>query len=179
MGRVIEILLLRALAVQETGDSEQALRAMTECLRLAAPEGYRRIFLDEGKPMLRLIAHWLAKTENGPLGEYAAHLLSDFDGEPNLVSAQQGKTAVPGIPDRRPGQQLVDPLSQRELEVLQLVAMGKTNQEIAQKLIISAGTVKAHTASIYRKLEAATGPRQPHAPGSLASCVSFISIPRR
>jgi len=155
MGRVIEILLLKASALSQAGDSEKALLAVTEGLRLAAPEGYMRVFLDEGKPMQRLIAQWLAQAVDSPLRDYAEHLLYLFDGEANLVSARQENGAKDGAPARRSGQTLEEPLSQRELEVLQLLAVGKTNQEIAQKLIISAGTVKAHTASIYRKLGAA------------------------
>ena len=75
------------------------------------------------------------------------HLLSQFDAEPHLVTAAQEKASPAG--------DLVEPFSQRELEVLHLIALGRTNQEIARQLIVSPGTVKAHTASIYRKLDVA------------------------
>ncbi len=147
MGRVIEILFLEALAMQENGDSEHAIPALTECLTLAEPEGYGRIFLDEGQPMQMLLAQWLAHAGAGPLRDYAIRLLSHFDAEPHMVTAPE-KTASP-IDD------LVEPLSQRELEVLHLIALGRTNKEIARQLVVAPGTVKAHTSHIYRKLDVA------------------------
>ncbi len=146
MGRVMEILLLQALALRQTGDSEQTFMVLTKCLKLAEPEGYVRLFLDEGQPMRLLLAQWLA--HNGPdsLRDYAVRLLSAFDAEPQ----------TPTSPEKAPPTtDLVQQLSQRELEVLHLMALGKTNQEIARQLIVSPGTVKAHTASIYRKLDVA------------------------
>jgi len=147
MGRVIEILLLQALALQETGDSEHALLALTKCLTLAEPEGYVRVFLDEGQPMHMLLAQWLAHAGASPLRDYASRLLSHFDAEPHVVRTPQEEASPAG--------KLVEPLSQRELEVLHLIALGSTNQEIARQLIVAPGTVKAHTASIYRKLDVA------------------------
>jgi LuxR family maltose regulon positive regulatory protein len=86
-------------------------------------------------------------------------LLAHFDGEPHLVTAAQPKVTPTGDlvePELRPTQDvLIEPLSQRELEVLHLIALGRTNQEIAQQLIIAPGTVKAHAASIYSKLDVA------------------------
>jgi LuxR family maltose regulon positive regulatory protein len=148
MGRVIEILLLEALAMQEIGDSEHAILALTECLTLAEPEGYVRVFLDEGQPMQMLLAQWLAHASSGPLRDYAIHLLSQFDAEPHVVTPAQEKTSPAG--------NLIEPLSQRELEVLHLMALGRTNPEIAQELFVAPGTVKAHTSSIYRKLDVAS-----------------------
>jgi LuxR family maltose regulon positive regulatory protein len=145
MGRAIEILLLEALARQERGDSEQALLALTKCLSLAEPEGYVRVFLDEGQRMQKLLAQWLAHASDSPLRDYATHLLSQFDAEAYAGTA--GREKAP------PSGDLVEPLSQRELEVLHLMALGRTNQEIAGQLIVAPGTVKAHAASIYRKLE--------------------------
>jgi LuxR family maltose regulon positive regulatory protein len=147
MGRVIEILLLEALAMREIGDSEHALLALTKCLTLAEPEGYVRVFLDEGQPMQMLLAQWLAHAGPSPLRDYAIRLLSHFDAEPHMVTAAQEKASPAG--------NLIEPLSQRELEVLHLMALGRTNQEIARQLIVAPGTVKAHTASIYRKLDVA------------------------
>jgi LuxR family maltose regulon positive regulatory protein len=92
------------------------------------------------------------------LRDYAIHLLSQFDAEPHVLMAAQEKVSPTGVPSarlRQSGQALVEPLSQRELEVLHLVALGRTNQEIARQLIVAQGTVKAHTASIYRKLDVA------------------------
>jgi LuxR family maltose regulon positive regulatory protein len=146
LGRVIEILLLEALAMREAGDSDRALLALTDCLTLAEPEGFVRIFLDEGQVMQMLLAQWLAQSGAGPLRDYAIRLLVHFDAESPLVPAAQGKTAAAA--------NLVEPLSPRELEVLQLMALGKTNREVAGQLIVAPGTVKAHTSSIFRKLDA-------------------------
>jgi LuxR family maltose regulon positive regulatory protein len=144
MGRLIEILLLKALAMQKLGEPAQALALLTESLALAEPEGYIRVFVDEGSLMQTLLAHWLAHASASTLRDYAIHLLSHFDAEPQVVTAVQKKTSPTG--------DLVEPLSGRELEVLHLIATGRINKEIAQQLIVSLGTVKAHTASIFRKL---------------------------
>jgi LuxR family maltose regulon positive regulatory protein len=146
-GRVVEILLLEALTLQEMGDSEHAILALTECLTLAEPGGYMRIFLDEGQQMQMLLAQWLAHTSSGPVRDYSIRLLSQFDVELKTKKTAQEKTS--------PADTLVEPLSQRELEVLHLMALGKTNQEIAEQLIVARGTIKAHTANIYRKLDVA------------------------
>jgi LuxR family maltose regulon positive regulatory protein len=155
MGRVIEILLLKALALQETGDSQAARLALTESLRLAEPEGYARIYLDEGRPVQALLAQWLAHSNTSPLQDYARRLLSQFAAEPIMFQSAPGKVSPRPSPRTPNEQSLAEPLSQRELEVLQHIALGKTNQGIARQLIVSTGTVKAHTSSIYRKLDVA------------------------
>ena len=106
-----------------------------------------------------------ARASAGGLRDYAIHLLSQFAAEPDAATGVQEKVSRVGDPSASSEQALVEPevrlvknllvepLSQRELEVLQLIALGRTNQEIARQLIISPGTVKAHTASIYRKLD--------------------------
>jgi LuxR family maltose regulon positive regulatory protein len=164
-GRLIEIMMLKALALQAVGDTTQADVALTKSLALAEPSGYVRIYLDEGQSMQVLLAQWLAHAGSNPLRDYAIHLLSQFDAEPHARAAGQERAAVAGdlrassgqalgkIEVRRSQDMLVEPLSQRELEVLHLMALGNTNQEIAQQLIVAPGTVKAHTASIYRKLD--------------------------
>jgi LuxR family transcriptional regulator, maltose regulon positive regulatory protein len=155
IGAPIESLVLTAIAWQSnpagtmpgSGRSVRALTALEEALTLAEPGGYVRVFLDEGRPMQMLLAQWLAHAGASSLREYAIHLLSQFDDEPEAATAAQEKTSPTG--------EMVEPLSQREMEVLYLIALGKTNQEIAGQLIVSSGTVKAHTASIYRKLDVA------------------------
>jgi LuxR family maltose regulon positive regulatory protein len=160
LGRVIEILLLEALALEKKGDSEDAMLALTNCLALAEPEGYVRVFLDEGQPVQMLLTQWLARAgvASGPLWAYASHLISQFSTESHVAIAAQEKISRTGDSSARlprTGQALVWPLSPRELEVLHLLALGKSNLEIARQLIVSSGTVKAHTASIYRKLDVA------------------------
>jgi LuxR family transcriptional regulator, maltose regulon positive regulatory protein len=147
LGRVIEILVMKALALQESRNTEHAILELGECLLLAEPGGYVRVFLDEGRPMQTLLALWLAHAGAGPLREYAINLLGQFEGEPGVTAAAQDRASPVGNTGEL--------LSQRELEVLHLIALGRTNQEIAQQLVVAPGTVKAHTASIYRKLDAA------------------------
>jgi LuxR family maltose regulon positive regulatory protein len=153
-GRLIEILILKALALQATGESAKADTALTKSLVLAEPEGYLRVFLDEGWPMQMLLARWLSHADSSALRGFAVRLLSLLDAEPQVAAAQK-KASPTG--ERRASLEgtLVEPLSQRELEVLQLIALGRNNQEIARQLVVAPGTVKAHTASIYRKLDVA------------------------
>ena len=141
-GRLIRVLVLRALVLQHIGDSEQALPLIERCLALAESEGYIRVFLDEGQPMRTLLAQWLARASEGRVREYAIHLLAQFDTE-SMAAIQTSHS---------PNDDLVEPLTERELEVLQIIALGKTNQEIARQLVVARGTIKAHTSSIYRKL---------------------------
>ena len=143
----IRLLVCECLTRQSMGDIPGALAALRHAVELAAPGGYVRVFLDEGPPMQSLLAQWLAHASSGPLRDYAIRLLSQFDVETNTNPVAKEKTTLEN--------NLVEPLSQRELEVLHLMALGRTNQEIAQQLIVSRGTVKAHTANIYRKLDVA------------------------
>jgi LuxR family maltose regulon positive regulatory protein len=147
LGRAVEILLLQALTLRQRGDSERALAALTDCLTLAEPRGYVRLFLDEGRSVQMLLAHWLAHAGAGPVRGYALRLLSHWGGASQRAAPARDKASPAGGP--------VEPLSQRELEVLHLMAQGSTNQEIARQLVVAPGTVKAHTASIYRKLDVA------------------------
>jgi len=150
MGRAMEILLLEALARWETGDCERAMPALTKCLTLAQSEGYVRLVLDEGRPVQKLLLQWLADYDTRGLpavGDYATHLLSLFRSEAQMVTTARTGAMAAGT--------LVESLSQRELEVLQLLALGRTNQQIAEELVIAIGTAKAHTSSIYSKLDVA------------------------
>jgi LuxR family maltose regulon positive regulatory protein len=146
-GRLIEILMLKALGLQRVGKLEQAWGSLTECLALAKPQGYVRIFLDEGPTMRQMIARWLSQAGSNPLHEYASQLLTLFESELYPATTMDGKLSQAGE------QVLIDPLSRREKEVLELIAEGKTNQEVAEQLVVSRGTIKAHAASIYRKLD--------------------------
>ena len=146
-GRLLEILILKALATQGLGENAQAELLLTSCLTLAEPSGYMRVFLDEGRPMQLLLAQWLAHAEPSSLQEYATQLLAQFLAKPHGTREAHENVSRAA--------NLLEPLSQRELEVLRLMALGRTNQEIARQLIVAPGTVKAHAASIYRKLDAA------------------------
>jgi LuxR family maltose regulon positive regulatory protein len=146
-GRLIEILMLKAVGLQRMGEKEQALGGLAESLLLAEPQGYVRTFLDEGQPMRQMIAKWLSDNNSNSLQMYASHLLTQFESEPSVF------TIADEIKFATNEQTLIEPLSRRELEVLELIALGKTNQEVAQQLVVSRGTIKAHAASIYRKLD--------------------------
>ena len=103
--------------------------------------------------MQMLLAQWLAHAGDSPLRDYAVHLLSQFEAEPHGFTTAQEKASLTKDSSADSEQPLVEPLSERELEVLHLISLGMTNQEIAQQLFVSQGTVKAHTGSIYRKLD--------------------------
>lgn len=147
-GRLVEILALQALAWQARGKTDEALGVLEECLALAGPEGYVRVFLDEGERMRALLAAAAARLKDAKVLEYVRSLLAAFDGG--------GRSGVGGVDFSRPasGQHasLVEPLSERELDVLRLMAAGLTNQEIASRLVVAASTVHWHTKNIYGKL---------------------------
>jgi len=141
MGSVIEILVLQTLAHQAQGDIPRALVSLEHALALAEPEGYVRIFVDEGPPMACLLYKALSR---GIAPGYVRQLLASFSvSEPEQAHASSPKTSE---------SEWVEPLTKRELEVLQLIAKGLTNQEIASKLYLSLNTVKVHTRNIYGKL---------------------------
>jgi len=143
MGNVIEILVLQALAHEAQGDIPAALEPLQRSLTLAEPEGYVRIFVDEGIPMARLLYEALS---HGVEPEYIRRLLAAFPvAEPEQTTSS---------PSRVSDSELVEPLSERELEVLQLIAEGLTNQEVATRLYLSLHTVKVHARNIYGKLGA-------------------------
>jgi LuxR family maltose regulon positive regulatory protein len=139
--RVIELLLLQALAFQAGDDTAQAMTPLERALTLAEPGGYIRIFVDEGPPMARLLYEAVAR---GIPSDYFRRLLSAFP------VAEQEQADRSKIQASRP--ELVEPLSERELEVLQLIAKGLANREIAARLYLSLNTVKVHTRNIYGKL---------------------------
>ena len=132
----IRILALQALAFQARNDLQRALPALEQALSLAESEGYVRTFLDEGEPMARLLRQALCE---GIAPNYAARLLGAFDTEVEL--------APPAM------DALVEPLTERELEVLRLIAAGLSNPEIAEELFIAVSTVKSHVNHIYGKLD--------------------------
>jgi LuxR family maltose regulon positive regulatory protein len=138
-GSVIEILILQALALQAQQQQALALAVLQRVVALAEPEGYTRLFLDEGPPMLALLR--LAQTQ-GLAPHYITSLLLASDERP------PASTALP-IPHSA---MLVEQLTERELEVLQLIAAGASNEEIAEQLVISIGTVKRHVSNIFGKL---------------------------
>jgi LuxR family transcriptional regulator, maltose regulon positive regulatory protein len=134
-GNLVEILLLRALAIQATGNIPKAVDHVVRALQLAEPEGFIRIFIDLGAPIAALLKE-AARRNIAP--DYVHRLLTEF--------TKKGISHPPANPQ-------VPPLTSRELEILRLFAEDLSNREIAQKLVITLGTVKAHTHNIYSKLE--------------------------
>jgi LuxR family transcriptional regulator, maltose regulon positive regulatory protein len=148
MGDLIEILVLQALTLQALGDGAGALATLSHALRLAEREGYIRIFVDEGVPMLRLLQ---AGRAQGIAPNYISRLLAAFPAsEPETRSPGDTETETLDHPVTPA---LVEPLSDRELEILRLIAAGRSNQEIADTLIIAVSTVKKHINNIYGKLD--------------------------
>jgi LuxR family transcriptional regulator, maltose regulon positive regulatory protein len=146
-GSLIEIGALRALALAASGQGGDAVNVLAGALTLACPQGYVRVFADEGPPMAALLGRLIAAQRAGqaaagvPLG-YLARLRSAFGAGPAAPHA----AAVPG---------LIDPLTSRELEVLQMLAAGKSNQAIAGDLVVTLDTVKKHVSHLLGKLGAA------------------------
>jgi LuxR family maltose regulon positive regulatory protein len=143
----IKVLVLQAVALEARGDGVGALDALDRALALAEPGGYVRVFVDEGTPMAHLLSQ-VAEQDTAPHRPYVDRLLAAFEMPLQEVPAQ---TAPPSTVDGPPSI-LIEPLSERERQVLQLIADGMANREIAETLFISLGTVKAHTSNIYGKL---------------------------
>ena len=135
-GSVIQILLLQAIAVDMQDATDRALGSLTKALKLGKSEGYGRSFVDEGEaivPLLRRVA------TQGVEPKYVTTLLQSFHRE---------------TPTRASAQPLIEPLSQRELELLALVSDGLSNQQISNELVISIATTKKHMSNILGKLSA-------------------------
>jgi LuxR family transcriptional regulator, maltose regulon positive regulatory protein len=187
-GSVIEILVLQALAHAAHGNIPRALASLERALTLAEPEGYTRIFLDEGAAMAELLKRMNPSRESGTLGteSYIHKLLAAFESPP-ASSAVQGKpssipiigpdplTPPPAERERKPmrllgtertsrevgsagpaaplSRGLIEPLSQREIEVLGLIAQGLSNREISERLFLALDTIKGHNSRIFDKLD--------------------------
>jgi LuxR family maltose regulon positive regulatory protein len=147
MGSALEILVLLALVQRSAGDLDAAHVSLGRALALAEPEGYVRIFVDEGPPMADLLFKW--NDLQAAKSPYTDMLIAAFPSSKSEF-AQASNTR-----DRQ-RQPLVDPLTERELEVLQLVAEGLTNREIGRRLYLALDTVKGHNRRIFGKLRAKT-----------------------
>lgn len=136
---VLEILILRALALQAQGNHAESMTSLGRALTLAEPQGYIRLFIDEGAPMEYLLSQAHGR---GIAPDYTATLLKAFD--------KQAR-ASHNLPAQKPGS-LVEPFTEREREVLQLLLDGASNREIASHLVLSVNTVKKHVYNICGKL---------------------------
>jgi LuxR family maltose regulon positive regulatory protein len=133
----LKALVLQVVAFHAHGETDKSVQALSEALALAEPQGFVRTFVDEGLPMEQLLSE--AATQ-GMMPGYVAKLLAAFE-------AEKQTTAV------KSSQPLVEPLSQRELEVLHLIAQGLSNDEIGKRLFLALDTVKGHNRRIYDKLQ--------------------------
>jgi LuxR family maltose regulon positive regulatory protein len=133
-GSVLEILMLQALAHQAQGDIPAALASLQRALTLAEPEGYIRIFLDEGQPLASLLR---AAAKKGIAPGYVRRLLAAVNKTADAAPVQPG---------------LIEPLSDRELDVLRLLGTDLNGPDIARELTVSLSTVRTHTNRIYAKL---------------------------
>jgi LuxR family maltose regulon positive regulatory protein len=146
-GWAIEFLTLKAVALQAVGQTDDAVAALASALRYAGDEGHVRVFVDEGAPVAPLLTRIRGRArragdgDDRRLGTYADDLLAVLATETGESPAIGNGTSI-----------LIEPLSEREREVLRLVASGRTNREIAGDLYVSLGTVKAHTHHVFAKL---------------------------
>jgi LuxR family maltose regulon positive regulatory protein len=143
-GSVIEILVMQALTRHTGRDTPSALLALDRALNLAEPEGYVRVFASQGPPMATLLTE-IAQRRTG--WDYGRRLLAACTSESATAPGANPSGHVPRL-----GEGLVEPLSERELEVLDLLATDLDGPDIARRLFVSLNTMRTHTKSIYAKL---------------------------
>jgi len=139
-GSVIEILVLQALTSHTQGDIQAALASLHRALMLSEPEGYVRVFADEGPPMAILLRATARVARGEPRGiatSYVRRLLAAADNIGDITPVRHG---------------LIEPLSERELDVLRLLGSDLDGPDIARELVVSLSTVRTHTRNIYAKL---------------------------
>jgi LuxR family maltose regulon positive regulatory protein len=139
----LKVMVLQAVALQAHGEKEKAIQLLGEALALAEPGGFIRIFVDEGAPMAQLL---LEAASHGVMPEYIGKLLAVFEAE------KRKSEDKPDLLPVSPAQPLIEPLSQRELKILQLIAQGLSNREIGERLFLALDTVKGHNRKIFDKL---------------------------
>jgi LuxR family maltose regulon positive regulatory protein len=137
----LKVMVLEVVAHRKQGENEQAIKLLKEALTLAEPGGFIRLFVDEGTSMAELLSETLAR---GVMPDYIDKLLAAFKAE------EQKNIDKLHVSTSRP---LIEPLSQREVEVLQLIAQGLSNQEISERLFLALDTVKGHNRRIFDKLQ--------------------------
>ena len=147
---VIEMKILQALAHALRNEEQEALTVLSQAVHLAEPESYIRIFVDEGHALAMLLSRLRDQERKQGPTPYLDTLLAAFSSESMTHNPLSPRSSLPG--GRLLEQPLIEPLSERELEVLQLIAQGDSNQEIADRLVIAVVTVKRHVTHIFEKL---------------------------
>ncbi len=154
LGSVLEICLLQALALRAGGQAEAATRPLAKALALAEPEGYIRLFVDEGEPMRMLIYDLQFTIDDSSFASYVDKIIAAFASQPPTSSAGEN-SLTRQVEIQNPKSKianLIEPLTDRELEVLRLMATGLSNAAIAEQLVVSVGTIKTHLKHMYGKL---------------------------
>jgi LuxR family maltose regulon positive regulatory protein len=158
----LRVMVLQAVALQAHGEKDQATQLLGDALVLAEPGGFIRLFVDEGLPMAELLTRMNASREGGRWKEYIHKLLAAFEKqkdvhpfgstEPKAPYGQDKPSSLAPVRGFSP-KPLIEPLSQRELEILHLIAHGLSNREISQRLFLALSTVKGHNRIIFDKLQ--------------------------
>jgi LuxR family maltose regulon positive regulatory protein len=166
-GSMIEILLTQGLVHQAQGNRPQALTALERALTLAEPQGYLRTFVDEGESMRFLILDFRSQIEKQvppsmhPLFGYVNNLLASFHKSMEVIPQSKALAPHAHLPRAQvPGSagvtnlksKMIEPLSEREMEVLRLLRSELSGPEIAQQLVVSLNTLRTHTKNIFNKL---------------------------
>ncbi len=139
--RLLLVMAVQSIVLFAQGEKDQAVQVLAEALALAEPGGYIRLFVDEGALMAQLL---LEAASRGIRPDYIARVLAAFEGE---MKDEQPTASVPG------SSSLIEPLSQRELEILKLIAQGLSNREIGERLFLALDTIKGHNRKIFDKLQ--------------------------
>ena len=137
----LKVMVLLAVAFYAHGEKDRAVHLLGKTLMLAKPGGFIRLFVDEGVPMAQLL---LEAASHGVMQDYSSKLLAVFEAE---------KQKSENKPARYPAHPLIEPLSQRELEILKLISYGLSNREIGERLFLALDTVKGHNRKIFDKLQ--------------------------
>ncbi len=138
---LIQVMAVQSMALYKNGEKEKAVELIGDVLARVEPEGFIRLFLDEGDAMAELLS---TAAKQGIRPDYVGKLLAAFKGE---MQDEQPKASVPG------SSSLIEPLSQRELEILKLIAQGLSNREISERLFLAVDTIKGHNRKIFDKLQ--------------------------
>jgi LuxR family maltose regulon positive regulatory protein len=137
----LKAMVLQAVALHLHGDKDQAVHVLGEALALAEPGGFMRLFVDEGTQVAELLS---AAAARGIKPDYTGKLLAAFEIEAHTDETRSALSQI---------QPLIEPLSQSELKVLQLIARGLSNREISERLFLALSTVKGHNQKIFDKLQ--------------------------